>query len=241
MLRQPWTGPLPSGPGKWVSQAQPPAPPLAPRLGEMRTFFLNNGAEFRPAPPPATDSPQFLAAVAEIRRIADGRTHEQLRIAQYWEALQGAFVAGMWNEQARAAISAQGLDEATSARHLALLHMAIVDTHIACHDAKYVYWVPRPKQMDPAIVMTIGMPNHPSYPSNGAAINTVAGTILDAQFPGQGGRYSAMARQGSDSRYYAGIHYRFDVEDAVALGQKIAARALQTGVPADRAFVPIGK
>ena len=81
----PWTGSLPTGPDKWVSQNQPPTPPLGPGLGGARTFFLANGAEFRPGPPPALESPAFKAAVAELRQVSDQRTPEQLRIAQYWE------------------------------------------------------------------------------------------------------------------------------------------------------------
>lgn len=235
-----WTGTVPTGADKWASQFKPARPPLAPALGGMRPFYLSSGSEFRTAPP-AVDSPQFRAALAEVRTTADNRSDEQLRVAQYWEALQGGFAAGMWNEQARGAISARGLSEAESARNLAVLHMAIVDVLIASHDTKYTTWVPRPAQLDPAITMTIGLPNHPSFPSNGAAINTVAGVILDTQFPEQGGRFSAMAKQGSDSRYFSGIHYRFDVEGGEVIGRKVAERALKTGVPADKAFVPLGK
>ena len=53
-----------------------------------------------------------------------------MRIAQYWENLTGAFAAGLWNDVARAAISAHGLDEAQSARVLALVHMANIDAVI---------------------------------------------------------------------------------------------------------------
>lgn len=238
-IGQEWTGSVPTGAGMWASQLKPPRPPLAPQLGGMRPFLMASGSEFRSAPP-AADSPQFRTALAEVRKISDNRTDEQLRVAQFWEALQGGFAAGMWNEQARAAISARGMSEAESARSLAVLHMALVDVLIACHDAKYVYWVPRPAQLDPAITMTIGLPNHPSFPSNGAAINTVAGTILDAQFPEQGGRFAAMARQGSDSRFISAIHFRFDVDAGEEIGRKVAERALKS-VPADRPFAPLGK
>jgi hypothetical protein len=79
----PWSGPLPTGADKWSSRAQPPRPPLAPRLGEMRTFFLASGSEFRAPPPPAYDSAAFRATVAEVRMVSAHRTNEQVRIAQY--------------------------------------------------------------------------------------------------------------------------------------------------------------
>jgi hypothetical protein len=236
-----WTGPVPEGPGKWSSRAQPARPPLGPRLGEMRTFFLTSGADFRAPPPPAYESPEFRAQVAEIRVIADTRTDEQIRIAQYWETLSGSYSAGLWNDVARNAISSHGLDEAESAQALAQVHMASVDATIACHDSKYVYWVPRPTQADPGITLAIGVPNHPSYPSNHACISGAIGLVLDARFPDQRGRYFAMARQAGDSRMYGGIHYRIDLDQGFVIANKVAARALEVGVPTDRPFAPLGK
>jgi len=236
-----WTGTLPEGADKWSSRAQPARPPLGPRLGEMRTFFLATGADFRAPPPPAYDSAQFKGEIAKVRAVADNRTNEQLRIAQYWETLSGSFAAGLWNDYARGAISSHGLDEATAARVLALMHMASVDATIACHDSKYVYWVPRPTQADPDIRLAIVVPNHPSYPSNHACISGTVGLILDVQFPDQGGRYSAMAREAGDSRVYGGIHYPMDLEQGYVIARKVAARALDVGVPADKPFTPQGK
>jgi len=207
----------------------------------MRTFFLVTGSDFRAAPPPAYSSPEFRSQAAEVRAIADARTNEQLRIAQYWETLYGSFSAGLWNDVARGAISAHGLSEAESARTLALVHMTGVDATIACHDSKYAYWVPRPTQADPGIHLGIAVPNHPSYPSNHACISGSIGLVLDAQFPDQGGRYFAMARQAGDSRVYGGIHYPMDLDAGFAIAKKVSARALAVGVPADRPFVPLGK
>jgi hypothetical protein len=236
-----WSGPAPSGADKWSSRNQPPRPPLGPRLGEMRPFFLTTGAEFRAPVPPPYDSPEFRAAVAEVRAVADHRTDAQLRIAQYWENLTGAFGAGAWNDVARSAIAAHGLSEAEAARVLALTHMVGVDATIACHDSKYVYWVPRPTQADPGISLAIGVPNHPSYPSNHACISGAIGIVLDAQFPDQGGRYSAMGMQAGESRIYGGIHYRIDVNAGNDIARKVAARALEVGLPRDRPFVALGR
>ena len=235
-----FVGPLPSGADRWSSRAQPPRPPLGPRLGEMRTFFLASGADYRAPPPPGYDSPALRAMLAEVRAVSDRRSIEQLRIAQYWEGLSGSFNAGYWNEVTKRAIVGHRLGEADSARVLALVHMAAVDATIACHDSKYVYWFPRPTQLDPGIHLAIAVPNHPSYPSNHACISGATGLVLDAQFPDEGGRYFAMAREAGESRIYGGIHYRFDVDEGFVIARKVAARALATGVPVDRPFVPVG-
>ena len=236
-----WSGPAPAGNDKWSSRAQPPRPPLGPRLGEMRPFFLTTGADFRAPPPPSYDSAAFRKEVSEVRAISDRRTNEQVRIAQYWENLTGSFAAGLWNDVARSAISSHGLTEAESARVLAMVHMVNVDANVACHDSKYVYWVPRPTQADPEIRLAIGVPNHPSYPSNHACISGAIGLVLDAQFPDERGRYFAMGRQAGESRIYAGIHYRIDVDEGLVIARKLSARALEVGVPADRPFVPAGR
>jgi hypothetical protein len=235
-----WSGPPPAGADKWSSRTQPARPPLGPRLGEMRTFFLASGADYRAPPPPSYDSPAFRATLAEVRAVADHRSNEQLRIAQYWEGLSGSFNAGFWNDVTRRAIVAHRLGEAESARVLALVHMVAVDATIACHDSKYVYWVPRPTQFDPGIHLAIGVPNHPSYPSNHACISGATGLVLDAQFPDENGRYFAMAREAGESRIDGGIHYRIDVDEGFVIARKVATRALANGVPADRPFVPLG-
>jgi hypothetical protein len=230
-----WTGTVPTGPGKWVSSSQPA---IFPRLGEMRPFFLTSSAEFRPSPPPALDSSEFKAALAEVRSISDHRTTEQLRIAQFWDQTSGSYSAGVWNDVARKAIAAHGLGDAEAARVLALAHMAAVDAFIACHDGKYTYWLARPTQVDPDIRLAIGLPNHPSYPGNHGCVSTAFGTVLDAAFPDQNGRYATMARQAAESRIYAGIHYRFDNDAGMDIGRKVAARALATGLPAYKAYLP---
>ena len=236
-----WTGTVPIGADKWSSRAQPPAPPLGPQLGQIRTFFITTASEFRAPPPPAISSPEFKATLAEVRTVSDGRTYEQLRIAQYWEGLSGSFNAGGWNDTARRAIAAHGLGEAEAARILAFAHMAGWDAQAVCHDSKYVYWVPRPTQLDPDIKLAIGVPNHPSYPSNHACISGAIGLALDSQFPDAHGRFFEMAKQAGESRIYGGIHYRIDIDEGYVIARKVAARAVEVGVPTDRPFVPRGQ
>ena len=236
-----WSGSVPTGDDMWSSRATPAAPPLGAHLGGVRPFFMKTASEFRAPPPPALSSPQFQATLAEVRQISDSRTYEQLSLARYWENLTGAFSAGVWNEHARNAIAAHRLGEAESARVLAVMHMAGFDALVACHDSKYTYWVPRPTQLDPQIQVPIGLPNHPSYPSNHACISGAMGLVLDAKFPDQRGRYFEMGRQAGESRIYAGIHYRIDVDEGLSIARKVAGRALETGVPSAAQFVAQGQ
>jgi hypothetical protein len=236
-----WAGTVPIGEGKWASLANPPASPLAPALGNARTFYLKSGDEFRAPPPPAWGSAAFQAQIKEVRAISDTRTNEQIRIAQYWEDLTGSFAAGAWNVRARNAMAARGIDEATTARALAMMHMAGFDAIVACHDSKYAYWVPRPVQADPKITLAVGVPNHPSYPANHACISGAMGRVLDAQVPGSDGLFEKMGKEAGMSRVYGGIHYQMDVAAGDEIAGKVAARAAQTGPAKDQPFAPAGR
>jgi len=236
-----WTGTVPVGDDKWASRAQPPAPPLAPALGNARTFYLVSGDEFRAPPPLAYGSPAFQEQLKQVREVSDTRTNEQLRIAQFWENLNGAFAAGTWNVYARTAMAAKGYDEATTARALATMHMAGFDAIVACHDSKYVYWVPRPSQADPRISLAVALPNHPSYPSNHSCISGSMGRVLDAMVPGTGGMYEQMGKQAGTSRIYGGIHYQMDLDAGDEIARKVAARALQAGPQPGQAYAPAGR
>lgn len=240
-ITEPWTGSVPTGDDKWASRAQPPAPPLAPALGKVRTFYLASGDEFRAPPPPPMNSPQFQAQLKQVRAISDTRTNEQLRIAQFWENLTGSFAAGAWNVYARNAMAAHGFDEATTARALATMHMAGFDAVVACHDSKYVYWVPRPTQADPKITLAVALPNHPSYPSNHSCISGAMGRVLDAMVPGTHGMYETMGKQAGESRLFGGIHYQMDLDAGDEIARKVAARALQSGPKAGQAYAPAGR
>ncbi len=237
----PWTGSVPVGEGKWVSLAQPPAAPLAPGLGNARTFVLDSGSEFRAPPPAAWGSPGFAAQVKEVRAVSDERTNEQIRVAQHWENLTGSYAAGAWNGVARQAMAARGLDEATTARNLAALHVAGFDGLVACHDSKYTYWVPRPTQVDSAITLAVGLPNHPSYPSNHSCISGAMGRVLDALLTGTQGQYTTMGNEAGLSRLYGGIHYTMDLDAGNAIAAKVADKALKVGPAMGKAFTPLGQ
>jgi hypothetical protein len=196
----------------------------------MRPFFMESGDQFRPAPPPAFGSPEFLAALAEVRRLSDGRTAEQLRIAQRWALTTGSLVSGFWNEETSELIARYRLNERRAARALALVHMAAIDATIACYDAKYTYWLIRPYRADPAITTPIGRPNHPSYPSSHGCSSGAAAYVLAALFPADADDLVAMADEAGESRLYAGIHYRFDKDAALGIARRVASLALARDV-----------
>jgi membrane-associated phospholipid phosphatase len=108
--------------------------------------------------------------------------------------------------------------------------MSMMDAAIACWDAKYVYFNPRPSQMDPRIKTVTGLPNFPSYISGHSTFSGAAATILGHIIPSRAADYTAMAREASLSRMYGAIHYRSDCEKGLETGNRIGAYAKQRAI-----------
>lgn len=226
-LTDPGTPPV--GPGFWI----PNGAPLRGQLG-ARPFYLSSTDELRPVPPPAFGSTDFTAALAEIRQISDTRTAEQLALAQFWHVNQSPFSNAAFNALARELIVTHRRSDAQAARIFFLMYSAAFDAAIGCFDAKYAYWLIRPSQADPGITLPVNLPNHPSYPSAHSCVDGAYAEILAATFPGERDRAEEMAEEASESRLYAGLHYRFDKDVGLALGRAAADKALA----ADLARVP---
>ena len=223
---QPWVGQAPQAAYVWRSLANPPAPPAFPGFGGVRPFYLDKGDVFRPGLPPEIESTKFHTDLAEVRGYTESPTSESMRLAKFYDMTTGTLVAGFWNERATELIRNDGASERQSATVLAAMNTAMVDALIACHDAKYAYWVPRPKQVDPSIKPLIGVPNHPSYPSNHSCISTTAALVLSHFFPHAGPQLIGVASEAGLSRIYAGLHFRFDVEAGEDIGRNVAATAI---------------
>jgi hypothetical protein len=217
-------------PDKWFSRVQ-----TLPSFGKIRPWTMRSGDQFRAPPPPAVDSSEFAAAVAEIRGFSDRLTAEQLAIAQYWNlGVGGVSVPGMWDQVALDLSREAGFSEARTARTLALANMAMMDACIASWDTKFHYLVPRPSMRDRAIREPMGLPAHPSYTSGHSAFSGAAEGILSALFPHAAAELHRLAEEASASRWYGGIHYRFDGDEGLKQGRNIAAWVLaQRGENAD--------
>ncbi|HJU76136.1 MAG TPA: vanadium-dependent haloperoxidase, partial [Gemmatimonadaceae bacterium] len=219
----PWTGTVPVGPGIWFSAT----PPVGANFGQAKVFFLQSTNQFRPAPHPAFNSPEFVAALAEVRQFSDMRTQAQDSIAKFWNMPAGTYQPpGYWTEEAGRLAIKYGLTERWAARLFARTSMVGFDGIVASHEAKYTYWLLRPTMADPGIKLAIGLPNFPSYPSNHATISAAMADILAHEFPSERARLRALADEAALSRVFGGIHYRFDGTAGLTLGRKIAAWAL---------------
>ena len=220
----PFTGTIPVGAGLWVSNTTPPTIAGGPLPG-VRPWFLKHARQFRPGPPPAFGSADFLAALAAIRHISDTRTAQQIEIATRWAQGAGTpTTAGFWLQVVTDGIESHRLSERQATHLYALLSASMFDAQIGCWDAKEMYWLIRPWQADPGItvVAAVGKPNHPSYPSGHSCISSSAAAVLSSFFPDERHELSAMVTEAGLSRMYGGIHYRFDIEAGQRLGRSVA-------------------
>jgi hypothetical protein len=215
---------IPTGPGMWYTAKG--VPPAGAFFGKSRTWLLDSAAQFRPAPPPAFNSPEFKASLEEVQRVARERTPEQTKIAKRWS---DADPWTEWNEIAASALRRNRFSELNAARVLAVLNIAALDAVAACFEAKYHYWTIRPSQVDTALALAEGvpLPNFPSYPSGHACSAGAFDGVMGYFFPKERADFTRIAEEQAMSRLYGGIHFRFDNDIGLALGRQVARHAIE--------------
>ena len=107
--------------------------------------------------------------------------------------------------------------------------MSLMDAAVACWDAKYTYYSPRPSQLDNRIKTVTGLPNFPSYTSGHSTFSGAAATVLSYVVPAKAHQYNDMAKEASASRLYGAIHYRSDCEKGLETRNKIGNYAISRG------------
>ena len=226
--------------------------------GKVRPFLLKSPQQFRPGPPPVTDTKAFDSALKQVQEIgrleSKTRTEAQTHIARFY--MQDAELTV--NEAARSlALSQKKSSLNDHALVLMLTAIAEADARIAIWDAKYYYLFWRPVtalNADPDGAVTnnysvwsplLSTPPHPSYPCGhcgtvtaGFAIlrhfwgdtnNIVLHTTTPEEAPRKITALSVAEKENSLSRIYGGIHYSFDVSAAEKLGQQVAEYVLTVG------------
>jgi PAP2 superfamily len=217
----------------WISQENPKRPGMLPLFGKVKTFLFDSltmVTSIRPSAPPSTSSPQFATELAEILHYSKNITREQMRIAHFWADGVNTFTPpGHWNYIAATDFVQQNFSEARWARNMALLNMSLMDAGVACWDAKYTYFNPRPSQINNDIKTVTGLPNFPAYISGHSTFSAAAATVLGYIIPANAANYNAMAKEASESRLYAAIHYRSDCEKGFETGNKVGTYAVTRG------------
>lgn len=219
-----WEGTVPVGSGLWVGSNPGGVDDVAWKL-----FVLSSANQFRPGPPPAPDSPERAAEIAEVKNFK--RTPVTNSKVFYWQFGQygGPGVLHRLSDEVGRRLAELGLDRNAprAARAYALVHVAHYDGWIASQDAKFHYWTARPNQFDPTITTVVPNPNFPTYVSNAATLGTAPMTVLSHLFPSEAARYRSLAQEFGESRLWAGIHFRSDIEAGYAIGRGVGQKVIE--------------
>ncbi len=193
----------PSGlPGTWVPTPTAYAPALTPQWGNVTPWALVSGSQFLPPPPPAINSPEYAAELAQVEAIGGTtstiRTPDETAIARFWSDQTGQSFTppGHWNLIGEEAAMTAGSSLATNAKMFGLLDIALADAGIAGWNAKYTYNTWRPVTVirngddgfnaavvaDPTWTPLWPTPPFPSYVSGHSTFSAAAAAVLTSVF-----------------------------------------------------------
>jgi hypothetical protein len=203
-------------PGQWrptVSFGGIVRPALLPGWGNVTTFGLRSGTQFRPPAPPKLRSLRYLMDWLEVQALGGessaARTADQTEIARFWGyGPNTATPPGHWNQVALAVSADRGLSLYDNARLLALLNIALADAAIVSWDCKFVFNLWRPitaiqladedrnpfTVADPSWTPLLPTPPFPEYTSGHSTFSGAAAVVLARFF----GRDRIPFRVGSD-------------------------------------------
>jgi hypothetical protein len=196
-------------PGQWRFTPDLPFA-FAPGWGEVEPFALHAADQFRPGPPPALGSRQYVRDFREVLALGgDGvttpsaRTADQTEVARFW--VESSPLA--WNRIGRTLAGQQRLDAWRAARMFGLLNVALADGYIASFATKYHYGFWRPVTAirsatddgnphtvaDPTWTPLVTTPPIPDYESAHAVEGAAAATVFRAVLGTDRVRFSACS------------------------------------------------
>jgi hypothetical protein len=207
-----WDRKMPQQAGVWKGNYA-----MFPMAGHNKTVVLDSASQFRPGPPP-----DFAKDMEELKNFKP--SFRSQANAFFWGSQD------FWNDVLNKKIFEYNLhlNPPMAARLYALAAIGLYDGFVACWDAKYTYWGIRPNQYDttfrPPLLVT---PPFPGYPSGHAAVSGLMGELYGYFFPAEKNYFRQRAKDGAESRFQAGIHFRTDNEVGLDLGRKISAVLIQ--------------
>lgn len=188
--------------GDWIPTSPDYADAIEPNWMKMKTFFLENPAQFRPqAPTPYSEikGSAFDKLVQEVINISKRRSPEQTTMARFWDdnalvtkhkghamfADKKMTPGGHWINIAAMMCVQKDLDLVKTTETLALTSLAIYDSFLSCWEAKYATQRVRPQTViqntvDEKWVSFLQTPPFPEYTSGHSTISAAAAEILTA-------------------------------------------------------------
>lgn len=258
---------LPVSCSKNVSSRTADLPALAPSrtdidAGIWKTILLTSANEIAVPAPVATNTPEYIAQINEIKTWQASISDEEKELVKYW----GAGAVLRWNEILRELTARHNLppyqnDDGSypipsasnplaypqfpfanppyAARAYAYVSTAQYDALVAAHHYKKLYNRAAPYKFDPALKPMVSSSDLPSYPSEDAVVIGATVELLKLLFPGDQDYVQQKAEEHRRSRLIAGGNVRSELEAGEALGRSVAQKFVARA-RTDRAGQAIG-
>lgn len=173
-------------------------------------------------PPPAADSAQTKAELAEIHDFEKTRTPERVKIAQDDET-ETVF-----------AVVHGDLGEGFTAERLpvtaAFFKRVLADEGVVVDPAKTVWGRARPHIADPTVKLCVKASKSNAYPSGHATVGYLSALVLGDMLPARRPVLFADAQRFAESRVVCGIHYRSDIEASRSVAALMAFQIRQNPI-----------
>jgi PAP2 superfamily len=184
-------------PGEYRPTPPEHIPAYRPGLGQVATFVVRNGRQFRADPPPSLDSRRYTRDYEDVKTVGEAeskeRPEDRTRVARFYEVTDSESI---YFPAARQVAATRSRTLSQNARLFALLGMAIFDAAVTCFETKYHYNLWRPvtaireggndgndrTKPDPKWRAAVFTPPFPSYPSGHATFGAAARAVLEDEF-----------------------------------------------------------
>lgn len=224
-------------PGRAIGLWEPTPPlfsanPTEPYSGEWVTLVIGNPSPLRLSPPPSVATADYESAVEEALRVAESLSAAEKEIAEKWNLGTGSVTpAGVWNIRLHKIVAAEHISDQRAIELFAAVHVAMHDALIVCSYSKYICWTERPITValrlgKSAFKPVLVTPSFPAYPSGHACASGAAAWVIGAYLPDRKSEVIALAHEAAESRIYDGIHFRFDVEEGLRLGEQVGDKVV---------------
>ena len=252
---------------KSISERNLSFPALTPsktdiNAGAWKPVLLTAPTDITVAAPAATNTPDYIAQINEIKSWQSNVSSDEKNSVAYWSA--GAVLR--WNEILRELVAKHNLPPYQNAdgtypvpnannplayptfpfanppyasRAYAYISAAIYDALVSAFYYKKLYNRAAPYKVDSSIKVLIPKSDLPSFPSEDATVAGAAVEMMKLLFPGDQNYIQQKAEEHKRARIISGANVRSDIEAGEALGKAVAQKFV-TRARGDRAGAAVG-